>query len=213
MVKVKVYDFSGAEVEEIQLSDLVFGLPKNDDLVHQVLVAIGANNRQVLADTKTRGERAGSGIKPWKQKGTGRARVGSRRTPLWRKGGVVFGPTSERNYKQKVNKKMKQMAIATVLSGKLKDGELFVLDKLNFTEKKTKEMAKVLAKFKLAGSSLVAFVDSEKDFRLVSRNLPKVENILTEQLNVGAMLRNKNLIMSKESVLFLEEKYKRIGSK
>jgi len=213
MAKIKVYNLEGKEIEEMQISDSVFGLPKNDDLVHQIVVAMDANKRQVLADTKTRGERAGSGIKPWKQKGTGRARVGSRRTPLWKKGGVVFGPSNDRNYKQKINKKMNQKAIATVLSGKLKDQEIFVIDKLNFTEKKTKAVAKMLLNFKIKGKTLMAFSDGEKEFRLVSRNLAKVENILIGQLNVLDMLRHKNLFMSKESVMFLDEKYKQADAK
>jgi large subunit ribosomal protein L4 len=208
MATLKVYNLEGKEIEEMQISDSVFGLPKNDDLVHQIVVAMDANKRQVLADTKTRGERAGSGIKPWKQKGTGRARVGSRRTPLWKKGGVVFGPSNDRNYKQKINKKMNQKAIATVLSGKLKDQEIFVIDKLSFSQKKTKQVAEMLLNFKIKGKTLMAFCDSEKEFRIVSRNLAKVENILTPQLNVLDMLRNKNLFMSKESVMYLEEKYK-----
>jgi large subunit ribosomal protein L4 len=213
MAKIKVYNLEGKEIEEMQISDSVFGLPKNDDLVHQIVVAMDANKRQVLADTKTRGERAGSGIKPWKQKGTGRARVGSRRTPLWKKGGVVFGPNNDRNYKQKINKKMNQKAIATVLSGKLKDKEIFVIDKLNFTEKKTKQVAAMFRSFKVRGKTLLAFSNEEKDLRLLSRNLSKVENILTAQLNVLDMLRNKNLFMSKESIVFLEDKYKQAESK
>ncbi|MFZ2188537.1 MAG: 50S ribosomal protein L4 [Candidatus Moraniibacteriota bacterium] len=208
MATLKVYNLEGKELEEMKISDSVFGLPKNDDLVHQIVVAMDANKRQVLADTKTRGERAGSGIKPWKQKGTGRARVGSRRTPLWKKGGVVFGPSNDRNYKQKINKKMNQKAIATVLSGKLKDQEIFVIDKLSFSQKKTKQVAEMLLNFKIKGKTLMVFADAEKEFRIVSRNLAKVENILTPQLNVLEMLRNKNLFMSKESVMYLEEKYK-----
>ncbi len=208
MAKIKVYNLEGKEIEEISVSDSVFGLPKNDDLVHQIVVAMDANKRQILADTKTRGERAGSGIKPWKQKGTGRARVGSRRTPLWKKGGVVFGPSNDRNYKQKINKKMNQKAIATVLSGKLKDKEIFVVDKLSFSQKKTKEVAKMLINLKIKGRTLMAFSNEEKELRPISRNLAKVENILTPQLNVLEMLRNKNLFMSKESLMFLEEKYK-----
>ena len=213
MAKVKVYNLEGKEIEELEISDSVFGLPKNDDLVHQIVVAMDANKRQVIADTKTRGERAGSGIKPWKQKGTGRARVGSRRTPLWKKGGVVFGPNNDRNYKQKINKKMNQKAIATVLSGKLKDQEIFVIDKLNFSEKKTKQVAGILANFKIKGKTLMAFSDGEKEFRVVSRNLVKVENILTGQLNVLDMLRHKNLFMSKDSIAYLEKKYNQAESK
>lgn len=213
MAKISVYDSEGKEVGKMDVSDAVFGLPKNDDLVHQVMVALDANQRQVLADTKNRGERAGSGIKPWRQKGTGRARVGSRRTPLWKKGGVVFGPTNDRNYKQKVNKKMNQKAIATVLSGKLRDGEMFVVDNFAFTDKKTKEAAGMIKNLSIKGRTLIAFSGTEKDLRLASRNLAKAENILTAQLNVADMLRNKNLLMSKESVTYLEQKYNQAEAK
>ncbi len=207
MATVKVYNLEGKEAEELKLSDSVFGLPANDDLVHQVYVSLMGNKRQVLAHTKYRGERAGSGIKPWRQKGTGRARVGSLRTPTWRGGGVAFGPTKNRNFKKKINKKMNAKAIAIVLSGKLKDKEIIILDKLELASRKTKEMAAALKKFKLKGSILLSFGGKEKDLMRLSRNLPKVKNIATDQLNVSAMLDNKNLIMSKESVKYLEKKY------
>ncbi|MFZ2985622.1 MAG: 50S ribosomal protein L4 [Candidatus Moraniibacteriota bacterium] len=213
MAKVKVYNLEGKETEEIEISDFVFGLPKNDDLINQVIVSLDANKRQVLADTKNRGERAGSGIKPWKQKGTGRARVGSRRTPLWKKGGVVFGPSSDRNYKQKINKKMNQKAITVVLSGKLRDNQIFILDSFNFTEKKTKQAVAMLDSLKIKGRTLLAYKDGEKDNCMISRNIKTVENISTEQLNVLDMLKNKNLVMSKESVRYLEEKYKQVEAK
>lgn len=206
-MKLKVYNLVGKEVEQMDVSDDVFGLKKNDDLVHQVAVAISSNQRQVLAHTKNRGERAGSGIKPWRQKGTGRARVGSVRTPVWRKGGIVFGPRKDRNYSQKVNKKMNSKAIALVLSGKIKSEELIVVDKLNIAEKKTKKMGEVLKNLDLKGRVLMVFSSEEKDLRIISRNIAKVENILTSQLNVLSMLNNKNLVMSKESVKYLEEKY------
>lgn len=207
MAQVKVYNLEAKEIEKLELSDSVFGLSKNDDLVHQVFVSLSANQRQVLADTKNRGERSGSGIKPWAQKGTGRARVGSSRTPTWRGGGVAFGPTSDRNFKKKINRKMNAKAIAIVLSGKLKDAEMIVVDKLNLTEKKTKNMAAALKKFELKSRTLIAFADSEKDMMLATRNLVKVANISVKQLNVLDMLNYKNLVLSKESVKFLEEKY------
>lgn len=207
MAKIKLYNIEGAEVKEVEISDAVFGLPKNDDLVHQIFVSLGANQRQVLAHTKNRGERAGSGIKPWKQKGTGRARVGSSRTPTWRGGGVAFGPTKERNFKKKINKKMNTKAIATVLSGKLRDGEIIVLDKLELKEKKTKEMARILKNLQIKGRMLMGFAASEKDLRAYSRNIEKVNNILVEKLNVLDMLNNKNLIVSYDSIKYLEEKY------
>lgn len=207
MITVKVYNLEGKVTEELQVSDSVFGLPANDDLVHQVYVSLLGNKRQVLAHTKNRGERAGSGIKPWRQKGTGRARVGSLRTPTWRGGGVAFGPTKDRNFKKKINKKMNAKAIALVLSGKLKDKEIIVLDKLELANQKTKLMAAALKNLKLKGSALMSFSAKEKNLMRLSRNLPKVKNIATDQLNVLAMLDNKHLIMSKESVKYLEKKY------
>lgn len=192
---------------EMKVSDAVFGLPKNDDLVHQVFVSQTANVRQVLADTKNRGERSGSGIKPWAQKGTGRARVGSSRTPTWRGGGIAFGPTSDRNFKKKINKKMNSKAIALVLSGKLKDAELIVVEKMELAENKTKKMAEAIKNLKLKSRSLLVFADAEKKLMLASRNLTKIKNISVKQLNVMDMLSNKNLILSKDSVKFLEEKY------
>lgn len=207
MAKVKLYNTEGKEVKEIEVADAVFGLPANDELVHQVFVSLSANQRQVLAHTKNRGERAGSGIKPWKQKGTGRARVGSSRTPTWRGGGVAFGPTKDRNFKKKINKKMNIKAIATVLSAKLRDGEMMVLDKLALKENKTKEMAKVLKNLEIKGRMLIGFASTERELRAYSRNIDKVNNILVEKLNVLDMLNNKNLVLSQDSVKYLEEKY------
>ena len=209
MAIAKVYNLEGVKTEELKLADSVFGLPDNDDLVHQVYVALAGNKRQVSADTKTRGERAGSGIKPWRQKGTGRARVGSVRTPVWRKGGVVFGPKSDQNFKKKINKKMNSKALATVLSGKLRDAELIVVEKFNLEEKKTKKMAAALKNLQIKGSILLSFSDSEKEMTLTSQNLPKVKNIFTSQLNVLDILDKKNLIMTKESAKYLENKYKK----
>lgn len=212
MASIKVYNLEGKEVEELKLADSVFGLPLNADLVHQVAVAITGNMRQVLAHTKNRGERAGSGKKPWKQKGTGRARVGSVRTPVWRKGGVAFGPRSDRNFKKKVNRKMNAKAIAMVLSGKVKDKELVVVENFELKNKKTKEMAKAIGSLKVKGRALISYCEKEKDMRITSRNIKKVENTLTAQLNVLDMLNNKYLIMSKESIKYLEGKYGK-GSK
>lgn len=207
MAKIKVYNLEGVESGEIELSDSVFNLPKNDVLVHQVYVAHMANKRQVLADTKTRGERAGSGIKPWRQKGTGRARVGSVRTPVWRKGGVAFGPTSERNYKQKINKKMNQKAILTVLSAKAREGEIKVVENLELPENKTKHMASLLNNLKIGKSILIGFSEKELPWTRSSRNLPKVKSMAVNQLNVVDMLHKKHLLLSKESIAYLEKKY------
>lgn len=207
MAKISVYNLEGKEVEKLDLADSVFSVPKNNDLVHQVAVAISGNGRQPLAHTKNRGERAGSGRKPWKQKGTGRARVGSVRSPLWKKGGVTFGPRNDRNYDRKVNKKMRSKAVSIVLSGKVRDNELIVIDKFNLKEKKTKMFAEAIDRLKIKGKILMAFSPEEKDLRLASRNLKVVKNVLVNQLNVMDMLQSKNLLMSKESVKYLEEKY------
>jgi len=204
-MKTKVYNLEGKAVSDIELNESVFGLPANDDLVHQVFVSMMGNKRQVLAHTKNRGDRAGSGIKPWRQKGTGRARVGSVRSPLWRKGGIIFGPRNDRNFKKKINKKMNIKSILTVLSGKLRDGEIKIVEKLDVN--KTKEMAKAIKSLEIKGRILMSFADAEKKTILFSRNIEKVENILTSQLNVLDMLNNKNLILSKESVNYLEKKY------
>lgn len=206
-MKIPVYNSEGKEIEKLELSNAVFALERNDDLIHQVFVSIEANKRQVLAHTKTRGERAGSGIKPWRQKGTGRARVGSVRSPIWRKGGIIFGPRKNRNFGKKVNRKMNSKAIAMVLSGKIKEKELRVIDKLEMPKKKTKAMVKILESLKISGRILIAFSDKEKGLRLASQNIDKVANILTDQLNVSDMLNNKYLLMSKESVKMLENKY------
>jgi large subunit ribosomal protein L4 len=207
-MKVKIHNLEGKESGEMTISDSVFGVSPNDDLVHQVYVAAAANQRQVLSHTKNRGERAGSGKKPWRQKGTGRARVGSVRTPVWRKGGIVFGPTKDKNFKKKVNKKMKEKAIRIVLSGKLASGQILVIDKLELKEKKTKEFAKAFLNLKIKGSTLVSFEDKEKDLRIFSRNIKRIENTLTSQINVFDMLNHKNLILSQDSVRYLEKKYK-----
>jgi len=137
-VQLKVYNQKAEAVSEMELSDKVFGLKANEALVHQAAVAQMGNERQVLAHTKDRSEVRGGGRKPWRQKGTGRARAGSNRSPIWKGGGVTFGPTKERNFKKQLNKKMKQQALCMVLSDKADSDSLVVLDKLEMNEFKTK---------------------------------------------------------------------------
>jgi len=209
MIKVAVYNSEGKKIEDIELSSEVFGLKKNDELLHQAYVAISSNQRQVLAHAKDRGERAGSGKKPWKQKGTGNARVGSVRTPVWRGGGVVFGPTKDRNFKKEINKKMMKKAILLALSAKARSEEIIILDKMEIAEKKTKKFAEIFNNLKIKGSALIGFSINEKDLRLYSRNLKKTDNTMTSDLNVFDMMNHKNLVLSKESIKYLEEKYKK----
>lgn len=138
MLKVQVKDIAGKDVKEITLKESVFGLPSNDALLHQVYVILSGNQRTAIAHTKDRSERAGSGRKPWRQKGTGRARVGQVRSPIWRKGGVTFGPTKDRNFSKNSNAKMRQKAVMVALSEKIRSGKFIVLDALSFSDPKTK---------------------------------------------------------------------------
>ncbi len=206
-MKVAIQNLEGKKVGDIELAESVFGLPKNDNLVHQVYVSMASNQRRPLAHTKTRGERAGSGVKPWRQKGTGRARVGSVRTPVWRGGGIIFGPRKERNFKKKINKKMRALATATVLSGKLRDGELKIIDSIKLLENKTRQMATTLKNLKLKGNILMVFSEKEREWMRSSRNISQVSNVPVNQLNVLLMLNNKNLILSRDSAGYLERKY------
>lgn len=207
MPKIAVNNLAGKKVADLELSDDIFGLSQNFDLLHQVYVSIAANKRTVISHAKDRGERTGSGRKPWKQKGTGNARVGSVRTPIWRKGGIVFGPTKERNFKKKINKKVNQKAILLALSEKVRENQLLVVDEIKLKEKKTKEFFQALSDLKVKGSALIGFSEGEKDFRLASKNIKNTNNILTSRLNVFDILNHKNLLLSKESIKYLEKKY------
>jgi large subunit ribosomal protein L4 len=210
-MKFSVHNLKGEKVKDIELSESVFGLSANDALLHQIFVSQYANQRQVLAHTKDRSERAGSGKKPWKQKGTGRARVGSVRTPVWRKGGVVFGPTKDRNFKKDIPKKMNKKALAVALSGKVRDKELFLVESLKMSAVKTKMMKEALEKLKINKTGLIAFSKDEKPTMRASRNLPKIDNIDVINLNVFDILNHKYLILSEEGVSILEQKYKSVS--
>lgn len=207
MSKVTVYNLKGEKAGDVSLSKDVFDLPNNDALLHQAYVTISANRRQSTSHTKGVGERAGSGIKPWRQKGTGRARTGSVRNPIWRKGGVTFGPKKERNFKKNITKKMNQKAIKLALSGKVREKKLFVIDKMELPEKKTKQFALALEKIGISKSALIGFTKEEKDLHLYCRNIKKISSIPTDNLNVLDILNNDSLIVSKESIKVLEEKY------
>jgi len=209
MIKFPVYNLKGEKIKDIELSAHIFGVKKNDALLHQVYVSQYANRRKVVAHTKDRAERAGSGIKPWRQKGTGRARVGSVRTPVWRKGGVTFGPSKDRNFKKDVPKKMGQKALAVALSGKARDLEIFFVDSLAIKEAKTKLMNEAIKNLKIKGSILVGFSEKEAVAKRASRNLAKASNIDAKNLNVFDVLNHKNLILSEEGVKVLESKHKK----
>jgi len=210
-MKIAVHNLKGEKVEDIKLSEAVFNLPSNNSLLHQVYVSMMSNKRQVIAHTKDRAERAGSGRKPWKQKGTGRARTGSVRNPIWRKGGIVFGPSKKRNFKKKINRKMKQKSIKIALSEKFRAGELTVVDEIKLDKKKTKEFAETLKSLNIKKSVLIGFSPQEKDFYLYCRNIEKANGISVNELNVIDMLNYKQLILSKKSIEYLEKKYENEG--
>lgn len=207
MLKAEVKNKEGKKVGSIELKDDIFGIKINDSLVHQVYVVQYSNARKVIAHTKDRSERAGSGRKPWRQKGTGRARVGSARTPIWRKGGVVFGPTNERNFSKKVNKKMKNLAVKMVLTSKLKDKEIVVLENYGLENKKTKEAGQILENLKLEKKVLWAFSNKGKEGMRATRNLNKVNNIIVDNLNVFDLLNNKYLLIDKEGIKQIEQRF------
>jgi large subunit ribosomal protein L4 len=207
-VELKSLTEKKPETKDLKLDSDVFGLKRNDELIHQVYLAQYSNCRQVLAHTKTRGERVGSGKKPWKQKGTGRARVGTASTPIWRKGGIVFGPRNDRNFKKKVNLKMKRAAIKMVLSGKVADKELVVVEKNEIKDNKTKNAVKFVDKItKTSQSVLWVFSKEDAESKRAIKNLKNVTGIMIENLSVLNMLNNKYLIFSKEEVKMLEARY------
>ena len=173
MPKVDVYDIQGKKVSDVELSEAIFGIEPNEAVVHSVLVNYLANQRQGTQSTKTRSEVSGGGRKPWRQKGTGRARQGSIRAPQWIKGGIALGP-KPRSYSYKINKKEKQLAIKSLLSSKVKEQELTVVDKLELAEIKTKTMVKALSDLKVEGKTLIILADKNDNVYLSRRNIEGV---------------------------------------
>ena len=206
-MEVKVYNQEGKELSEIALNEAIFGLPWNADLVHQAVRVAFANQRPVLASTKDRSEVRGGGRKPWRQKGTGRARHGSTRSPIWRHGGVTFGPTSERNFKLKINKKMAQKAFLTALSAKAKDNEILILDDLKLPAPKTKEMAKIMKSFTKIKNALLVLNDNNENAKRAGNNLPNLEIININNLNILDILKYQYVILTKDGVEYLNKKY------
>ena len=207
MIKLPVYNLAGKEVSSVELDERVFALPKNDTLLHEVYVSLSANERDVYAHTKGRGERKGSGKKPWKQKHTGRARAGSVRSPLWRKGGVVFGPKKDRNFSKKINRKVRQKAVKLALSEKVRSGTIRIVDSLLLPEWKTKYVVATLSSLAIAGKSTVlAFTKGESGIDRASGNIPKVSPLSVHTLNAKELLDHQFLLMSTGAVADLEKR-------
>ena len=206
MPKVDVYDIKGKKVSDIELADSVFGIEPNENIVHSVLVNYLANQRQGTQSTKTRAEVSGGGKKPWRQKGTGRARQGSIRAPQWIKGGIALGP-KPRSYKYTVNKKERRLAIKSILSSKVLEKELTVVDKLELKEIKTKTMVKALADMKVEGKTLIILPENNENVLMSSRNIEGVKTIVANNINVFDLLKYTNLILPVDTVKKLEEVY------
>lgn len=206
MPKVDVYDIKGKKVSDVELAEAIFGIEPNEAIVHSVLVNYLANQRQGTQSTKTRAEVRGGGRKPWRQKGTGRARQGSIRAPQWVKGGIALGP-KPRSYKYTVNKKERRLAIKSLLSSKVLEKELTVVDKLELAEIKTKTMVKALADLKVEGKTLIVLPENNKNVLMSSRNIEGVKTITLNNINVFDLLKYNNLVLPLETVKKIEEVY------
>jgi len=207
MAKVKVYNQAGQEVGEIELKPTIFEVKANPALIHRVITAQQANSRQVLAHTKGRGEVRGGGRKPWKQKGTGQARQGSIRSPIWVGGGITFGPTKERNFSVKVNRAERKKVLAMVLSEKLANKNFIVVDSLGFPEVKTKLVFAMLKKLPVGRKILIVAEPENKDLYKMTRNMVRVEPISVKSLNPVDLLNCETIIISQPAVEILEKIY------
>ena len=208
MLSVPVYNLEGKVLREVSLEARLFGVPVNAAVIKQVVVAQQANSRQVLAHTKTRGEVRGGGRKPWKQKGTGRARHGSSRSPIWVGGGVTFGPRNDRNYSLAVNKKMKRKAMAMVLSEKAANQQLIIVDSLTMAEIKTKFLAGVLMALPINKSKAIIAMDKNNENVVKSaRNLPKIMTLPAASLNVVDVMSNPFLLIEESALDVLYKNY------
>ncbi|MCQ4726870.1 50S ribosomal protein L4 [Anaerotignum faecicola] len=205
MANVKVYNTSGAEVGTIDLNDDIFGIEASEHAMHMAVVQYLANQRQGTQSAKTRAEVRGGGRKPWRQKGTGRARQGSTRSPQWTGGGVVFAP-KPRDYSFKLNKKVKRLALKSALSTKVQEEKIIVLEDLALAEVKTKEMAKILENIK-AGKALIVMDGNNKNVMLSARNIPDVKTAGVNTINVYDLLKYNTLVLTKDAVAKIEEVY------
>jgi len=205
MPKVALYDITGAQVGEVALSEEIFAAPVNTAVMHEVVRAYLANQRQGTQSALTRREVSGGGVKPWRQKGTGRARQGSTRSPQWRHGGVVFAP-KPRDYRINVNRKVKRIALKSALTSKVNENELIVFSALDIAAPKTKEMVKVLKAVDV-DAALIVLAESDEIVERAARNIPGVKTTLVGTLNVYEILKYKKLILTKDALEKVEEVY------
>ena len=206
MPKIDVYDIEGKKVNDVELNEDIFGIIPNEELVHSVIVNYLANQRQGTQSTKTRAEVRGGGKKPWRQKGTGRARQGSIRAPHWVGGGIALGP-KPRSYSYKLNKKEKRLAITSCLRSKVIENELTVVDKIELKEIKTKEVAKMLNNLKLAGKTLILLPEKNEVIQKSARNIEGVKTLSVNTINAYDLVNYNNLVITLDTVKKLEEVY------
>lgn len=213
-MKTKVYNLLGKETGEMELSDKVFGIKIKPTLVHEVFIAQISNQREPWADTKGRGDVSGGGKKPWPQKGTGRARHGSTRSPIWKGGGVTFGPKSERNYKIKINNKTRRLAIKMCFSDKAQSGAIYIVENFNFEQPKTKIFSELMKKLPLKEKTfLVLTAGKDAKVMRMTENLKKVETIRAEDTNVMNLMNRQAVITSKDGIKKIEDIFGKDGNK
>ena len=207
MVQVPVHNSLGKVIDNIELSEEVFGIPMNSAVVHQAMLRQNANARQGTVGVKTRGQVSGGGKKPYKQKGTGRARRGSSRSPLIRGGGIVFGPQA-RSYRQGMPKEMRRLALRCVLSCKVSDGEIKVIDKLSFGEPNTKEMSSIIKALNLGPSLMIVTDEPDRNIYKSARNLNGADVLPAYMLNVGDLLTHRQVLISLPAIKKIDEIWK-----
>ena len=208
-MKISVYNQKAEVVGEIELNDKIYAVKPTLHLLAEAVRIQASNARKGLANTKTRGEVSGGGKKPWKQKGTGRARVGSTRSPIWRHGGITFGPTSDRNWSLKINKKAKTKALFMSLSDKVTDGKLIIVDGMDIENAKTKNFVQIMTSFegKLGKKQLLVMPKKQDSIVRASRNIPHLESTVATSLNVTDILKADTMVILKESLAVIEKTY------
>lgn len=205
MPQVSKFDMSGKEIGDYELNDKVFAEDINEHVVHQVVTAQLAAIRRGTASTKTRSEVSGGGRKPWRQKGTGRARHGTIRSPLWVGGGITFGP-KPRSYKKKVNKKMKRLALRSILTDKVNNDQLKIVDELDYDKPKTKQVINLIKDFDLEDEKvLIVLPEKNENVYLSARNLPKVDTMVLDAMNAYQLLDNDYILVPEEAAQKIEE--------
>ena len=205
MAEVKVVNVGGEEVGTVTLKDEVFAVPANEALVHEVVVGYQANRRQGTASTKTRAETSGGGAKPWRQKGTGRARAGSIRSPIWRGGGAAFGP-KPRDYRTSVPKRKRQQALKSVLSASLSAGSLLVVDEIECAEPKTRLVAQMLNDLGVERKALIIITEPNREIYLATRNLASARAVPVSSLNALDVLDAENVVIERQAIEKLERR-------